>query len=270
MNIRAWELKKMIDKVEFAIHPDRYDMAGICFEVEPEVLRLIATDGNVLSFVEENVHNGDEKWGGLIQSRFVNLIKDLCKEKMERAASKRNVADRIMTLEFNFEKDILYVSDLGEDFEYSVLVKSFPNWRNVQPQEPEFKAYVNRFELVNTLKSFKLPDKGTKHREIVQAEFGKDRLTITNFVDVASVEASSKEDFTTYLNFGYLKKITKAHHQRKISQQVLEFGFSDSSLKPIVIGAIDHWSWLIWGKEICNETVEKRLEIYPSHIRCGI
>ncbi len=129
-------LKRVLDLTSFAIPHDTYSSVpqGALLEVGRERLRVVATDGHRLAFVEKKIGLGLDK-------------KVIITEKTARFASKLtgNVEMRVEEQMIGFHtEDTIIVSRLVEG--------DFPDYEGVIPQDNDRVIIINRDNLLGALK----------------------------------------------------------------------------------------------------------------------
>ncbi len=148
LETRTEALIDMIDRTQFAVSTDatRYHLNGVYFEhLENNVMRMTATDGHRLSFVDQEVFLGapDLKRGVIIPKKGLMELRKLLPEA---GAS----------IGLSFERGHLFAR-LGEEHLFIRLIEGeYPDYRMVIPKEvhPSFK--MNREELNAALKRVSL------------------------------------------------------------------------------------------------------------------
>lgn len=135
-------LKNLINKTLFATSKDsmRLSMTGVLMEIEPGVLRVVATDGHRLVKLSLNMEtSADKNQQIIIPSRVLNIVdKLLTEEDVQISIDTEN--SRIC---FETNNTMLVASLISE---------SYPNYEAVIPLENDKRLLVNRGNLLSTVK----------------------------------------------------------------------------------------------------------------------
>jgi len=141
-------LAEMIDRTDFAVSLDatRYHLNGVFFEVlENNLMRMTATDGHRLSFVDSEVFlNVPELKRGIIIPR-------------KGLAELRKLLDAGQsTIGVAFERGYLFVQ-LGQSYLFIRLIEGeYPDYRQVVPKVSDRSLKVSREEFLSALRRVSL------------------------------------------------------------------------------------------------------------------
>jgi DNA polymerase-3 subunit beta len=151
LTLNAENFKDMIKKTIYAASTDetRYNLTGVLFEMEEEdekgVLRLVATDGHRLAKVEKgaegNIRPGESV---VIPRKSLNEVRRLLEEG----------ADETVEVDFQkqhgvFRKDSIVLTT-------RLIDMSFPNWKQVVPEEKAFVAEADREAMIHAIRRVSL------------------------------------------------------------------------------------------------------------------
>jgi DNA polymerase-3 subunit beta len=151
LTLNAENFKDMIKKTIYAASTDetRYNLTGILFEMEEEdgngVLRLVATDGHRLAKVEKraegNIRPGESV---VIPRKSLNEVRRLLEEG----------SDEMVEVDFQkqhgvFRKDSIVLTT-------RLIDMSFPNWKQVVPEEKAFVAEADRESMIHAIRRVSL------------------------------------------------------------------------------------------------------------------
>ena len=140
-------LSEMIDKTEFAVSTDatRYHLNGVYLEIiDNGMIRLTATDGHRLSFIDYEVFNKplELKRGVVIPRKGLAEL-----HKMLQGTKNIGIA---------FEKGYLYAKSENAFLFVRLIEADYPDYRQVIPQNLDKTAKLNREELLGALKRVSL------------------------------------------------------------------------------------------------------------------
>jgi DNA polymerase-3 subunit beta len=151
LTLNAENFKDMIKKTIYAASTDetRYNLTGVLFEMEEEdgngVLRLVATDGHRLAKVEKgaegNIRPGESV---VIPRKSLNEVRRLLEEG----------SDEMVEVDFQkqhgvFRKDSIVLTT-------RLIDMSFPNWKQVVPEEKAFVAEADRESMIHAIRRVSL------------------------------------------------------------------------------------------------------------------
>ena len=134
-------LRKLIDNTQFAMAKDdvRFYLNGLLLEVNPHLLRCVATDGHRLALGEIDLETGVE-------------------ETVQAIIPKKGVTELLRLLEEGDEKIVLKMSDrhIRADihsacFTSKLIDGKFPDYQRVIPEPAEDRLIANREKLKHSL-----------------------------------------------------------------------------------------------------------------------
>jgi len=145
---RVDSLSEMIDRTEFAVSLDatRYHLNGVFFEaLENNLMRMTATDGHRLSFVDAEVFlNAPEIKRGIIIPR-----KGLSELRKVLNHGQSSVG-------LSFERGYLFVK-LGQSYLFIRLIEGeYPDYKQVVPKNSDKTMTVGREDLLSALRRVSL------------------------------------------------------------------------------------------------------------------
>jgi DNA polymerase-3 subunit beta len=140
-------LSEMIDKTEFAVSTDatRYHLNGVYLEIiDNGMIRLTATDGHRLSFIDYEVFNKplELKRGVVIPRKGLSEL-----HKMLQGTKNIGIA---------FEKGYLYAKSESAFLFVRLIEADYPDYRQVIPQSLDKTAKLKREDLLGALKRVSL------------------------------------------------------------------------------------------------------------------
>jgi len=167
---RTEALRDMIDKTAFAVSTDatRYHLNGVFFEqLEANVMRMTATDGHRLSFVDQEVFLAapDFKRGMIIPKKGLMELRKLLDSSTANTA-------------LAFERGYLFAHE-GDTYLFVRLIEGeYPDYRQVIPKEVGRVARINRNDLMAALRRVSL----LAHEKSrgVKLSFDQNQLTISS------------------------------------------------------------------------------------------
>jgi len=161
-------LKEMIDKTSFAVSTDetRYNINGFLFEKENSTIRMVATDGHRLAYIEKNDIGvaTEQKEGVLLPRKGVLEIRKLLEDEgdfMLGITQKNAVMKKGDTL-----------------ISVRLLEGEFPDYKKVIPKENDKEVVADRIGLLSSLKRVSILS--TDKIKGVKFSFSKSNLTVSS------------------------------------------------------------------------------------------
>jgi len=226
---RVEALSNMVDKTSFAVSHDatRYHLNGVFLEkMESNVMRMTATDGHRLSFVDQEVFNEtpDFKRGLIIPKKGLSELRKL----LERTETSIGLA---------FERGYLFARSSDTYLFVRLIEGEYPDYRQVIPKDVTKSARLLRDDLMSALRRVSL----LAHEKSrgVKLSFEEGQLTISSSNPdmgdaVEQLDAQYTGDETTIgFNARYLLDCLSVVHSDEI-----EFSFRDR-LNPGVLQGVD-------------------------------
>ena len=137
-------IQEMIRKTIFAVSTDetRYVLNGVFFQVEGGKLRMVATDGHRLAFIQKKLEGkADEKCNVIIPTKTLNelskVISDIGKGKEDEV-----IVEIVAT-----DNQIKFVAG-GVEIISRLIEGQFPNYEQVIPKESDKKAEASTADLM--------------------------------------------------------------------------------------------------------------------------
>jgi DNA polymerase-3 subunit beta len=145
---RVDALRDMIDRTSFAVSTDatRYHLNGVYFEhLEANVMRMTATDGHRLSFVDSEVFMGmpELKRGLIIPKKGLTEFRKL----IDQGGSSIGMA---------FERGYVFAQSGGTFLFVRLIEGEYPDYRQVIPKTTERQVRVDREAFASALKRVSL------------------------------------------------------------------------------------------------------------------
>ncbi len=167
--IDSENIKDMIDKTSFAVSSDetRYNINGFLLEKEGKKIRMVATDGHRLAFIEKVDAGGvdaGEKHGVLLPRKGVLEIRRLLEEEGD---FRLGVTQKSAVM----KKDDTVIS-------VRLLEGEFPDYRKVIPQDNTREVIADRAALLSSLKRVSILS--TDKIKGVKFGFAKSNLTLSS------------------------------------------------------------------------------------------
>lgn len=141
--IKGALLQEMIRKTIFAVSTDetRYVLNGVYFQVDGGKLRMVATDGHRLAFIQKKLEGkNDDKASVIIPTKTLNelskVISDLGKGK----------EDELIVESYVTDNQIKFVIE-GVEIISRLIEGQFPNYEQVIPKESDKKIEASVSEL---------------------------------------------------------------------------------------------------------------------------
>lgn len=216
-------LDDMISKTVYCVSSDdmRRNLCGICFEKSGQNnLRLVATDGHRLSFVENS------------SSDDVKLLSSVIVPK-KAVLELRKILKQSEPIQIGFESN--FFAAVGEDTTiFSRLIDAdFPDYRQVVPEETEFELEISRDQFLSSLK--RVCVFSSERTKSVKVTFDKESIVLKS---VSQDVGEAKEDFEVSYDGG-LKEIGFSGNYliealESIDKEDVIFGLSDE-LSPVLI-----------------------------------
>ena len=145
---RAEALKQMIDSTSFAVSTDatRYHLNGVYLEhLENNVMRMTATDGHRLSFVDQELFlkMPELKRGIIIPKKGLSEFRKLIDGESD-------------SVSLSFERGYLFVQHNQTYLFIRLIEGEYPDYRQVIPKGADKTAKINRVEFHSALKRVSL------------------------------------------------------------------------------------------------------------------
>jgi len=149
--IKANSLSNMIDKTAFATSTDatRYHLNGVYFEkIENNLMRMTATDGHRLSFVDQEIflNQNEIKKGIIIPKKGLSEIRKL----IDINNGEEN------KIEFSNEKGYLFLKKENIYFFVRLIEGEYPDYKPVIPKNTDKTLIVDREEFISALRRVSL------------------------------------------------------------------------------------------------------------------
>lgn len=226
-------LSTFISKVLFSItnEESRYALNGAKFEVSPTEIRMIATDGHRLSFIEKREHFFDgEKIDVLIPRKTLSELAKLCVESDE-------------SVEFGRDDNHLYFKIGKRLLSSRVLNGQFPNYELVIPKDKRTQITFERERLFSAIKRVALMADEKSHSIRFEINEGLVKLS-SQALELGESEESLPIDYneppiTIGFNAQYLLDFFGVIQDSEIIFEVKD-GNSQAVLKPALIDEFEY------------------------------
>ncbi len=190
-------VRTFIARTSFAITSaeSRYILNGAKFELTSEAIRMIATDGHRLSFIEKKVGFGDEKKEFLIPRKTLAELARLCAETED-------------PIEFGSDSNHLFFKVGKRTLTSRTLSGQFPNYEQVIPKENNHHITIESDRVASAVRRVSLMADERSHA--IKFEISEGKINVTsNAADVGEAGETlsvdfSGPDFTVGFNAQYL------------------------------------------------------------------
>ncbi|QQS45339.1 MAG: DNA polymerase III subunit beta [Acidobacteriota bacterium] len=176
-------VRTFINRTSFAITSaeSRYILNGAKFEITPESIRMIATDGHRLSFIEKQAGFGDEKMEFLIPKKTLAELGRLCAETEE-------------PVEFGSDSNHLFFKVGRRLLTSRTLSGQFPNYDQVMPKENNQHITIESDRVASAVRRVSLMADERSHAIKFEISEGKIHIT-SNAADVGEAGETLSVDF---------------------------------------------------------------------------
>lgn len=231
------KLKKMLATTSFAISHDetRYVLNGILLVVEPDYIRLVATDGRRLAMVEDKMQlpkTLERKI--IIPNKAVNELMKILQDEGEVKV-------------FFGDNQIFF--DMGQVKLISRLIEGdFPNYEQVIPKEVKDKITVSREKFLSAVRRVALFTNADSMA--IKIDMGKDRMIFSKnspYLGEARVELDADykgKDLSVGFNPDYLADVLKS-----VDKEDINFEISDPE-KPGVLRIGSEYVYVVLPMQI--------------------
>jgi DNA polymerase-3 subunit beta len=167
VSIPAELLKTFINRTIFAItnEESRYALNGAKFELTEKNVRMVATDGHRLSFIEK-------------QSGFGNSKLDVLIPKKTLAELNRLSAETDDSVEFGFDENHLFFKVGRRLLTSRTLSGQFPNYELVMPKENNQRIVIESDRISSAIRRVALMSDERSHA--IKFELGDGQINITS------------------------------------------------------------------------------------------
>ena len=230
-------LKNMIQLTSFAMSHDeaRYVLNGILFSFRDKSLKLVATDGRRLAFIEkEFLGIGNFKKDMIVPMKTIQeLNRDLGEEG---------------DVSFYFKEDQLQIN-IGQITITSRLIEGeYPNYEQVIPKKTKEELKVNTQDFLQATRRASILT--SQDSQSIKINFIKDRLIITkNTPDLGEVREELEVDYkggelAMGFNPSFLIDVLK-----NVEEDMVKFELIDPE-KPAVIRSGDNYTYIVLPMQV--------------------
>jgi DNA polymerase-3 subunit beta len=141
VSIEAQKLLNGVSRSLFATADDelRPVMNGIFFDIQPENLTIVASDGHKLVRLRDLSIHSSERASFILPKKPSNLLKSVLAKETERIGIK-------------FDENNAYISGPNFEMVCRLIEGRYPNYSSVIPQENPYKITIDRVSFLNALK----------------------------------------------------------------------------------------------------------------------
>lgn len=176
-------IRTFINRTSFAITSaeSRYILNGAKFEISPESIRMIATDGHRLSYIEKKSGYTDQKLEFLIPKKTLAELGRLCAETED-------------PIEFGSDANHLFFKVGRRVLTSRTLSGQFPNYEQVMPKDNSNHISIESDRVASAVRRVSLMADERSHA--IKFEIGKEKINITsNASDVGEAGETLPVDF---------------------------------------------------------------------------
>jgi DNA polymerase III subunit beta len=163
------DLLDMIERTGFAVSTDetRYNLNGVYFEPQGEVLRLVATDGHRLSLAERTIGGGfGLKRGVILPKKGLQELKKLLSEATEGGEESPEA-------KLGFVENSAIFRRPGVTLVMRLIEGLFPDYKQVIPKQGEKAVKIGRGRFLETLRRISLLSTDKAHAVKLELSPGK-------------------------------------------------------------------------------------------------
>jgi DNA polymerase-3 subunit beta len=230
-------LKNMIQLTSFAMSHDetRYVLNGLLFGFQDKTLRLVATDGRRLAYIERELEG------------IGNFKKDVIVPMKAIQELGRNLGDQGEVV-LCFRENQLQIN-LGQITITSRLIEGeYPNYEQVIPKKTKEELKINTQEFLQATRRASILT--NQDSQSVKLNLVRDRLIITkNAPELGEAREEIEVDykggeFVIGFNPSFLIDVLK-----NVDDEMVRFGFIDPE-KPAVIKGGDHYTYIVLPMQV--------------------
>ncbi|MDR2389838.1 MAG: DNA polymerase III subunit beta [Tannerellaceae bacterium] len=139
--VEAQKLMSGVGRSQFATADDelRPVMNGVYFDIQPESLTIVASDGHKLVRLRDLSIHASERASFILPKKPANLLKNVLAKETER-------------VEVRFDENNAYISGSNFEMVCRLIEGRYPNYNSVIPQENPYTLTIDRISLLNALK----------------------------------------------------------------------------------------------------------------------
>ena len=148
--IKGSLLQEMIHKTIFAVSTDetRYVLNGVYFQVENEKLKMVATDGHRLAYIQKKLEGkGEGKANVIIPTKTLNELSKVISDASKGKTEKEETIVEVITTENQIKFTVEGVEIISR-----LIEGQFPNYEQVIPKDSDKKVEVSTAELSSATK----------------------------------------------------------------------------------------------------------------------
>jgi DNA polymerase III subunit beta len=163
------DLLDMIERTGFAVSTDetRYNLNGVYFEPQGEILRLVATDGHRLSLAERTIGGGfGLKRGVILPKKGLQELKKLLSEATEGGEESPEA-------KLGFVENSAIFRRPGVTLVMRLIEGLFPDYKQVIPKQGEKAVKIGRGRFLETLRRISLLSTDKAHAVKLELSPGK-------------------------------------------------------------------------------------------------
>ncbi len=160
-------IRTFIARTIFAItnEESRYALNGARFELSPQAVRMVATDGHRLAFIEKKLESGADKLEVLIPKK---TLAELAKLSAETGDS----------IEFGHDENHLFFKMGRRMLVSRTLSGQFPNYEMVLPKENSNRVAVESARMASSIRRVALMADERSHA--IKVDLGDNQINITS------------------------------------------------------------------------------------------
>ena len=203
-------LVKGVKQVVFSSAPGEISsvLSGICFNIDSNILELVATDGNRLTRASKEINSKDDSSIFIVPSRTLQELTRICSI----------LEDEKVTIEIKKVKIIFKFNDV--EFHSKLINGTYPKYQQLIPTTNEKIAILDREELINSIERVSVM--ANERTNVIKFNFNEESLELstdssdngtgTDFIDISSNFPEMKIAF----NFKYVLDGLKNMDTKKV------------------------------------------------------
>ncbi len=178
--VKASLLQEMIRKTSFAVSTDetRYILNGVLFQIDGGKVRMVATDGHRLAYIQKKMEGkNDEKSSLIIPTKALNEVSKVISDALKTKEKEEEKENETVVEISSTENQVKFVI-AGVEIVSRLIEGQFPNYEQVIPKEStkkleistsEFSAATKRVSILASEKSNSVRYKFSKGKVVISA-----------------------------------------------------------------------------------------------------
>ncbi len=230
-------LKSMIQLTSFAMSHDetRYVLNGLLFSLKDKTLKLVATDGRRLAFIEKEIPETE------------NIKKEVIVPMKTIQELNRNLADTGDVL-FCFKENQLQINLDSITITSRLIEGEYPNYEQVIPKKTKEEVKINTQDLLQATRRASILT--NQDSQSIKMNIIKDRIIITkNTPELGEVREEIEVDYKGgELAIGF-NPVFLIDVLKNLGEDSIRFGFVDPE-KPAVFKSGDSYTYIVLPMQV--------------------